>query len=630
MPERVDLYWLVPPPDDFSRTVRSLLACGEALGPRLRELANHALDANQLVKLAKVVAQARAGNRSLAPLTPLRLGLVSNSTYDLIIPALVASALRYGIALEVIAASYDQALQEALNPQSVLAREKPDMVLVAIDIHGLPMAASPGDRAAAEDCVKTAVDYLTTIREGLAANTGAVMMLQTVARLPESSFGSFDLRLPGTDRWLADRFNRGLADSLTDADLLLDVAAIAEIVGLDRWHDPVQRNIAKLPFAQEMVPLYADHFARILGALRGKSRRCLILDLDNTLWGGIIGDDGLEGIVIGQGDPTGEAHLSLQRGAMGLHDRGIVLAVSSKNNDDVARSPFREHPDMMLREENFAAFQANWTDKASNISTIAESLSLGLDSFVFIDDNPAERLQVRRALPQVAVPELPDDPAFYVRTLLAGGYFEAIAFSGDDRKRAAAYQGNARRLSLKAQARDMKSYLESLDMTISFSPFDAAGRARIAQLISKSNQFNLTTRRYSESEVAQLQTSEDHFTLQVRLTDTFGDNGMISVVICRKRGTEWEFDTWLMSCRVLGRGVEEAVLQEIIREAMAGGAASLIGRYIPTDRNAMVAEHYGKLGFTLVEVLPDGVSIWRLPLDGGTREPVPMKIQRGS
>ena len=225
------------------------------------------------------------------------------------------------------------------------------------------------------------------------------------------------------------------------------------------------------------LPLYAEHVARIVAAMRGKSRRCLITDLDNTLWGGVVGDDGVEGIQLAQGDATGEAYLDVQRYLLALRQRGIVLAVSSKNNDEIARLPFRKHPEMLLREDHIAVFQANWNDKATNIKAIAEELSLGLDAMVLLDDNPVERGLVRELLPQVAVPELPDDPALYVRPLSAAGYFEAVAFSDEDQKRADFYQDNARRVALQNQFADLEDYLASLEMVIAFQPFDETGRA---------------------------------------------------------------------------------------------------------------------------------------------------------
>jgi FkbH-like protein len=339
----------------------------------------------------------------------------------------------------------------------------------------------------------------------------------------------------------------------------------------------------------------------------------LILDLDNTLWGGVIGDDGLNGILIGNGDPTAEAHLQVQRTALELHNRGIVLAVSSKNEDAIARIPFREHPDMLLREKHIAVFQANWSDKASNIRAIAETLSLGLESMVFLDDNPAERMQVRKELPEVAVPELPDDPALFARTLLAAGYFEAIAFSEEDQKRASFYQDNIKRVQILNQSSDMGAYLKSLEMEMTSTPFDAAGRARIVQLINKSNQFNLTTRRYSEVDVKNFQEDSSYFTRQVRLTDALGDNGMIGVIICKKNAATWEIDTWLMSCRVLGRRAEEAVLLDIVRNAKKSGALRLVGTYCPTEKNVIVKDHYNKLGFTKITG-DDRSETWALDL----------------
>jgi FkbH-like protein len=247
---------------------------------------------------------------------------------------------------------------------------------------------------------------------------------------------------------------------------------------------------------------------------------------------------------------------------------------------------------------------------------------------VFLDDNPVERGLVRQLLPQVAVPELPDDPALYARTLLAAGYFEAIAYSEEDRQRAAFYQDNARRVALRTQAGDVDAYLASLDMEITFQPFDDTGRARITQLIAKSNQFNLTTRRYSETEVHAAEQDPDVFTLQIRLADIFGDNGMISVIICRPVGQDWDIDTWLMSCRVLGRKVETAVLQEIVRHARRRGIRRLIGRYLPTERNALVAEHYAKLGFDCLERDAEGRTTWGIEVATVDEDELPMRIRR--
>lgn len=602
-----DLTWLPRTPEDFSARVKA-----SSTLQQLQALANYALNENQLNRLAKQFIALK----ETAPLTAFTLGVIGNATTHFIVPAIQATALRYGIALNVAEGNYNQPMQEALDVRSIIHQAKADAVLVAIDYRGLGLLPSFGNKAMAQESVDSALAQIKQIRDGIHANSKAICIFQTLARPVETAFGSFDITLEGTERWLIDRFNRALAELLLGtSDILFDVAGLAETVGLSEWHDPTLWNMAKLPFSSKFLPVYADMLMRILAALRGKSRRCLILDLDNTLWSGVIGDDGLEGIIIGQGNATGEAHLAVQQTALNLRARGVVLAVSSKNTDEIARTPFQKHPEMLLREEHIAVFQANWNDKATNITAIAKELNLGLDAMVFLDDNPVERGLVRQMLPQVAVPELPSDPALYARTLIAAGYFEAVAFSEEDRKRADFYSDNARRVSLQKQAGDLESYLKSLQMVMTVQPFDAIGRPRISQLINKSNQFNLTTRRYTEADVAAIEADPNCFHLQIRLSDIYGDNGMISVIICRKKDEEWEIDTWLMSCRVLGRKVEEAALQEIAKSAKKQGIKKIIGIYLPTERNKLVEDHYAKLGFTLDTQNEDGSKHYHLMVD---------------
>jgi FkbH-like protein len=627
-----ELQWLPKASADFSQRLKAVAQSTQACGLDLQRLAKQALDLNQLTKLSKVIGSLRARSSSdnplLRPLVPFRLAILSNSTTDLIVPALTASAIRHGVCLEVIQPAYDQVAQEALNPDSQVNQSKPDAVLLALDYRALPLRLTPGDAAASSATCTLALDYLRSLQAGIKANGGATCIFQTFAAPPETLFGSLDRALPGTSRYLIDSINRQLTElARAEGDLVLDVAGLAETVGLADWHGTHQWNLAKFSFTEEFVPFYAEHVARLVAAIRGKSRKVLVLDLDNTLWGGVIGDDGIEGIKLAQGDAQGEAHLHLQRLAIDLRRRGVLLAVSSKNDDDVARRPFEQHPEMLLKLDDIAVFQANWKDKATNIQAIAEELSLGIDAMVFLDDNPVERGLVRELLPQVAVPELPDDPAFYARTLAAAGYFEAVTLSVEDLKRAESYQENAKRAELQRQVGGVEAYLASLDMTITFQPFDAAGRARVAQLINKSNQYNLTTRRYTEAEVRDAEHEPSVLTLQVRLEDRFGDNGMISVVICRPgAAASWEVDTWLMSCRVLGRRVEHMVLREMLRHARARNIDTLIGTYSATDRNKMVADHYARLGFTQIGAAAAGITRWQLPVGGAEPESAPMKI----
>ena len=378
------------------------------------------------------------------------------------------------------------------------------------------------------------IGYLQVLRNGIKTNSNAVCIFQTFAPPVETLFGSLDRALPGTLRSLVDSINRELAEYvLGSGDALLDVAGLAETVGLADWHNTQLWNMAKFSFSDELIPLYADHVARTVAAIRGKSRKVLILDLDNTVWGGVIGDDGLEGIKVAQGDATGEAHLAVQRLALDLRQRGIVLAVSSKNTDEVARAPFEQHPEMLLKLDHIAVFQANWNDKATNIQAIAEELSLGLDAMVFLDDNPVERglcarcfrrWPCRNCQKRRPTTREPSPRAATLRPLPLPLRISSVR---------ASTRTTPSVPTCKSKLAGWTRYLASLDMTITFQPFDATGRARIVQLINKSNQYNLTTRRYTDPEVAEAENDPSVFTLQVRLADIFGDNGMISVVICR-------------------------------------------------------------------------------------------------
>jgi FkbH-like protein len=610
-----ELGWLRRPPADFGARCKAL-AMDPTPGAACRALAGYGLDEGQAARLGRAIMTAAREGRSLAPLIPVRLGVVGTGTQDLLLPILVASAARHGMALDCICAEYGQITQAALDPASRINAARPDALLLALDYRSLVLPSAVGDSAVEQAAIDGAMATLAALRDGFARNGGAVCIVPTLAPPPELLFGSFDRLVAGTTLRVIEGINRAIVESVAGSgDVLLDVASLAQTVGLGTWHSPADWNMAKLPVDPACLPIYCEHVARLLAAVRGRSRKCLILDLDNTLWGGVIGDDGLEGIRIAQGDAEGEAYRAVQQLALSLRARGIVLAVCSKNTDAVARLPFREHPEMLLRETDFAVFQANWSDKATNIRAIAAQLGLGLEAMVLLDDNPTERDLVRRLLPEVAVPELPDDPALYARTLAAAGYFESVAFSGEDRERAENYRANATRLELREQAGDLDAYLAALGMQITFAPFDRVGRARISQLINKSNQFNLTGRRYSEAEVAAAEADPEVLTLQVRLTDRLSDNGMISVVICRPDGSGevWAIDTWLMSCRVLGRGVEQMVLREILLRARQTGIRTLIGTYRPTERNALVRDHYRNLGFALRTEQADGTTVWTLP-----------------
>jgi FkbH-like protein len=618
--------WLLPGPEDLRRRSEAIDSLQGARGEALRELAAHELNNNQLLRLARSLNLARAAGAE-APLSNFTLRLVSNATTDFIVPALEGTGLRHGFALKVEAAPFGVTLQAALSPEFSVLETDPDAILLALDYRAYFADYALRD-ADADATVDAALGKLRGLVRAFQASSRAAILVQSIVAPPERLFGSFDRRQPGTPAWLVARFNdRLVAEILETGVSLVDVEALAAQVGLGLWYDHTQYMTARLPFADECVPLYAEHVLRLIGAMRGRSRKVLVVDLDNTLWGGVVGEDGVDGIRLGQGDPRGEAFLCVQRAALALKERGVLLAVCSKNDESVARKAIREHPDMLLRESDFSAFQINWTDKATNLKILAERLSLGLASFVFLDDNPFERAQVRQFVPQVMVLELPSDPATYASVLMNAGLFEAVTFSNEDRTRVEQYAGNTRRDTLRAQSCNLSAFLRSLRMQVIFTTGGEAGWPRFAQLINKSNQFNLTTRRYTEAEISAFAADPETLTLQVRLVDQFGDNGMISAVIAVREAADWVLDTWVMSCRVLGREVEYAVLNQIAAEAHARGIRRLIGVYRPTERNSMVREHYAKLGFVRVAAT-EGEDRWVLDLAQFTARDVPITITR--
>jgi FkbH-like protein len=562
----------------------------------------------------------------LSPLSPLRLAIVSNATMDFVADHLPAAAARHGVALDIVQADFDVVMQEALDPDSKVNASSADAVLLAVDHRWLGLTELSMREPRAE--VEAAVAKLLEAARLFKTNGGALAMLPLLATPTEALFGSFDRRVPGSLASKIALVNGAILDFARDEGAyVFDVEAIVRAVGAADWFDPIAWNAQKQPFAAAFNPLYADRLGALLGAIRGKARKCLVLDLDNTLWGGAIGDEGLAGIVLGQGSAAGEAFLSVQRAAKVLKERGVILAVSSKNDDAVARSAFREHSEMILRETDIAVFQANWTDKASNLEAIAGALSIGLDALVLLDDNPAERAQARAALPMVAVPELPVDPAHFARTLLAAGYFEAVSFSDDDVIRAASYAENAQRAEVMAKSRDLGEYLASLKMAMACGPFEVSNRARVTQLINKTNQFNLVSRRLTEKDVEQMEADPSVITLQARLSDRFGDMGLIGIVTCCIDGEGARVTDWLMSCRVLGRKVEEAIYDTLVKSLAKRGVRRLRASYLPTKKNGMVREHFDRLGLTRTREEADGSRQYEAALDHYQPPNLPMKIE---
>ncbi|HUZ62656.1 MAG TPA: HAD-IIIC family phosphatase [Acetobacteraceae bacterium] len=622
------LHWL--PAEPAFRTRLRALRAGAADAAAWAEaiaLANTRLDFVQTNALDETVRRLFAGPPEGLATKPVRLAVLGSSTLAHLHAAIRVGALRRGIWLSTYENDYGQYLQELLDPASPLHEFRPTAMLFAFDSAHLAMGVGAGlDAAAAAEALDACEERLRTCWATARSAFACPILQQAALPVFPDVLGANEHRLPGSRAGFIARLNRRLRD-MADAEgvdlLALDDRAARD--GLPAWHDPALWHRAKQEVAVAAAPVYGDLVARLLAAKQGRSAKALVLDLDNTIWGGVVGDDGLEGLVLGQGSALGEAFVAVQDYARELSARGVILAVCSKNDEANALEPFERHPEMLLRRAHIASFVANWSDKPANIRAIAEELNIGLDALVFVDDNPFERALVRRELPMVAVPEVPEDPALVPQCLADAGYFEGTAVTAEDRERTSQYQQNRARESLRASATDLPAYLRGLEMELVWRRFDRVGLSRTVQLINKTNQFNLTTQRYSEDEVLAVMDDPRAFGLQLRLLDRFGDNGIIAIIIGRMQDRDdLLIDTWLMSCRVLGRQVEPTTLNLIAAEANRLGAARLLGEYRPTKKNGMVKDHYPRLGFA-----PDGEHRHILPLAGFTPAETFITVKEG-
>ncbi|MGH8290691.1 MAG: HAD-IIIC family phosphatase [Steroidobacteraceae bacterium] len=605
----------------------------EAQLRRLADLTRFRLDFIETIQLARALQSGLAGGPHDWPAA--RIAVLGSSTIDHLLPAICVAGLRHGIRIDLYRDEYAQYRQCLLEPSPGLKHFAPTAVLLSITARELmgevSVMASVKD---ADDSVDHFLSELRSLWRRAKETLGASILQQTFIDVSEPLFGNFDRLVPGAPGRVIARLNERLSEAAVEERVsVVDVAKACERDGRDAWFDVARWLQAKQEIAPAAAPAYGELVARVVAAQLGRSRKCLVLDLDNTLWGGIVGDDGLGGIVLGEGNPVGEAHLALQRYARQLSSRGVILAVCSKNDPGLAESAVQNHPEMLLRRGDFAAFAANWGDKAENLKAIAEQLNLGLDSLVLVDDNPVERARIRQALPEVAIPELPDDVAGYVRCIADAGYFEAVSFTAEDLGRSAQYAANAAREDLRGTAASLAEFLAGLQMTMLYGSLTEADMLRVHQLINKTNQFNLTTRRYTREEIEKAATDADSLTLKFRLLDRFGDNGLVSAMILRRNSLdaeEFAIDIWVMSCRVFGRRLEYAAMNVAAEAARARGARRIVARYIPTTRNAVVRDLYANLGFRPLDPAStgDGPTDWELGLANHVPRETPIRPQR--
>jgi FkbH-like protein len=501
----------------------------------------------------------------------LKVALLSGATTEMIEAPLGLSLETLGIGCEIYSSEYNTYSQEMLDDTSAAVAFGPDVAIVINTPTNIPKWPAQGDNLDKVNLlVEEVCEYWLGLCSGLRERTSCEIIMNNFHLLLTSPLGNLGAKTP----WEANNFIRRVNLELgTKAPSYLhinDVETLSARYGVSNWFDSRYWFHAKQPVSFQCLVPYVRNTASIIGALFGYTAKCLVLDLDNTLWGGVVGDDGVDGLIIGEGDALGEAFKAFQEYVLKLKERGVLITVCSKNDESNALAPFRERSDMILKLDDFVSFKANWNAKPDNISEIASELNIGTDSMVFVDDNPAEREHVRQRMPEVKIVELTDDPADYPLLLDRAGFFEVTALSAEDQQRTKQYGENKKRKKLYESVKDYTSYLASLQQKAKIRPFEEAHLDRITQLINKSNQFNLTTLRQSRSQVESLMKNPENLTAYVRLTDCFGDNGIISVFFAHVKKNELWIDEWLMSCRVLKRGVENMLCNYVVEKAKKG------------------------------------------------------------
>jgi FkbH-like protein len=536
---------------------------------------------------------------------PMRIAVLGGSTTTDVTGMLELFLLTHGIQPSFYESAYNAYYEEVLFKSPGLWNFKPDIVFVHTtwqNVSRYPdlMQSDADVDALIRSTMNRFGAFWSKIHNGLGAliiqNNFDLPRQRPLANLDSSAaFGRVRFL-----HCLNEEFARFAANH--SYVLINDIHYLSAQVGLADWFDYsywYNYHMAVTPVGAVAI---GQNVASLIRSAYGKAKKCLVLDLDNTLWGGVIGDDGLENIILGRDHPVGEAFADFQEYAKQLRKRGVLLAVCSKNDLENAKKGF-SHPDTVLKVGDFSAFKANWNPKSDNLREIAAELNIGLDSFVFVDDNPVERALVATHLPEVAVPDVGSDVSLFAEILEREGYFEPTTIVSDDLQRANFYGANVRRAADESHFQTYDDFLASLEMTAEIAAFAPVYLDRLTQLINKTNQFNLTTRRYTNAEVEAISRDPAYITLYGRLCDKYGDNGLVSVIIASVQGDTAQVELWLMSCRVLKREMEYAMFDALVEDCLGRHVRRIVGTYIPSQKNGMVAEHYARLGFSCV---PDG------------------------
>ncbi len=549
--------------------------------------------------------------------TSKKLAILGGATTHFLLPLIRLFALQRGLMLTIYEGDFGLFEQEIWGDSPALRSFQPDVIHFHVSSCNLALPPVSVDPARV---VREQTDRFLELYRAATTRFGCALIVNNFETSSERPLGSLDALLPESRNSIIRALNEALARGLPPQAYVNDIEQLSAVCGKDIWFDARLWNETKTAVSFACQPHYADRLSALLGALAGKSKKCLVLDLDNTIWGGVIGDDGLHGIKLGAGQPEGEAFHQFQTYVKALKDRGILLAVASKNELENALLPFRQHRDMILKESDISCFIAGWEPKDRSLQLIAQQLNIGLDSLVFFDDNPAERHLVSCSLPTVTVIDVPQDPSLFVQALDRANAFDILTVTDEDKIRAEFFNDNRAREQLVASTVSYGDFLERLEMRAIVEPITTTNMARVAQLINKTNQFNLTTVRMTEAQVQALIGVSQVYTSTIRLDDKFGTNGLISVVIGAVNRETLVIENWLMSCRVLKRGVEFLEMERLLEFCRNRGVQTVIGRYIPTAKNKLVSNHYAELGFEQVPSEAEG-STWRYSV--GNRSIIP-------
>jgi FkbH-like protein len=579
-----------------------------------------------------------SGARKLAQLgahpnlLPIRVAVLSTFTFEPVLPYLRVEGARRGVGVHALALPYGQLEQQVLEPGSDLFHFSPDVVIIAARIEDCARQLVDGFVALTAESIEHAVDAyierVASLVRAIRERRPVHVVIWNQAPLARLAAGIADTSLDASQQGMVAELNQRLALAVIAAGAtVFDIARIATEIGTVNYYDGKLEVLARIPLSGTAQIAIGGGLARHLRAIVRSPCKCLVVDLDNTLWGGVLGEDGVRGIAIGE-EHIGLAFKAFQSAIHGYRDRGILLAVASKNNEPDVIEAFKTHPSMVLKWEDFAASQVHWGDKATSLRAIAEELNIGVDALVFFDDNPVERGWVRSRLPEVTVIDVPKDPLQFTKALDACGAFDQLALTTEDRKRSELYQTEAHRRALQSATGSVEEFLRALDMKVIIGDVAEPTLPRVVQLLAKTNQFNMTTRRYSEPDLRALLARDGTIALWMSVSDRYGDNGLVGVAIAvREEPEAYRLDNFLLSCRVLGRQVERALLCEVAARVVADGGRTLIGELIPTKKNAPAMNFFAETGFSQ---FLDRDNLWQLSLSNGPPSPpTAFEITRG-